>query len=329
MENFKVSVIVAAYNIEKYILKCLDSITNQTLKEIEIVIVNDGSTDNTLDIIRKKALKDNRIKIVDKKNQGLIEARKSGLEIATGEYILFVDGDDWLELNTLEILYNNAVCNNSDIVIYNAYLSYNDKKIKLENFKNSTSKNYIKDLFLINIYPNIWSKFIKLDYIKLNNIEFPSKISYAEDLATVASLFMYNPNISYVNDYLYNYYQNENSITKSINTKILEINDALKFIKKILQDKNIYDIYMKEYEYMVYKHIFIYSFINKYSKVGYLGKELYNQYKSYNIKVYKNEYIYNDILTYDILRKMKIQIYLKNYNLGRVLEKLLNTIRKG
>lgn len=128
--RIKVSIIVAAYNIEKYIYKCIDSIRKQTFKDIEIIIVNDGSTDSTLNIIRNLALKDSRIRIIDKKNEGLIEARKSGLDVANGEYILFVDGDDWLELDALEKLYNNAINNNSDIVIYNAYNSYDNNKIK-------------------------------------------------------------------------------------------------------------------------------------------------------------------------------------------------------
>ena len=100
----KVSVIIPAYNIEDYIGRCLESIIKQTLKDIEIIVVNDGSNDNTLAIINVFARKDNRIKIVDKKNKGSIEARKSGFKVANGEFILFIDGDDWIENDCLEIL---------------------------------------------------------------------------------------------------------------------------------------------------------------------------------------------------------------------------------
>ena len=130
----KVSIIIAAYNIDQYIERCINSIINQTLKDIEIIVVNDGSKDRTLDIIKDIASKDSRIKIIDKQNQGLIEARKSGMKIANGEYLLFVDGDDWLEIDTLEKLYKNAKSNNSDIVIYNAYNSYDNSKYKLNIF---------------------------------------------------------------------------------------------------------------------------------------------------------------------------------------------------
>ena len=94
----EVSVIIIAYNIEQYIEKCIKSVINQTFKEIEILIVNDGSTDKTLSIINEWALKDKRIKIINQVNKGAIEARKAGLDKCNGKYVLFVDGDDWLEL---------------------------------------------------------------------------------------------------------------------------------------------------------------------------------------------------------------------------------------
>ena len=136
----KVSIIVAAYNIEDYIKRCMYSIVNQTFKDIEIIVVNDGSTDNTLNIINDFAKNDARIKIIDKKNGGLIEARKSGLEIASGEYILFLDGDDWLHLEAIEKLYQEAKKDNFDIVevkIIKAKLDKDGRKVT----EKATSKN--------------------------------------------------------------------------------------------------------------------------------------------------------------------------------------------
>ena len=112
----KISVIIIAYNIEEYIERCLKSVLMQSLSEIEIIIINDGSTDNTLKIINELVINDNRVKIINKKNSGIIEARKSGIEIASGEYILFVDGDDWLELNACDRLYEIATENNLDLI---------------------------------------------------------------------------------------------------------------------------------------------------------------------------------------------------------------------
>lgn len=326
--KLNVSIIIAAYNIEEYIARCINSITNQTLQNIEIIVVNDGSNDNTLNEIRNLAFNDKRIKIIDKKNEGSMEARKSGMEIANGKYILFVDGDDWLELNALELLYNNAENNNSDIVIYNAYRSDDNKKIKLDIFKRDLNKDCIKNLFLENIYPCIWSKFLKLDYIKKNNIEFVSDISYAEDVATSASLFMYNPTISYVNKYLYNYYQRNNSITNTINNKVLEISDAMNFINRKLKENNLYDKYKEEYEYMIYNHIMEYQLLNKYYNYEELGKYIQKIYKSNNIDINKNKYIKERISTYPLSQKLRTKAYCKSYDLGRLYDNI-RSIKKG
>ena len=129
----KVSIIIAAYNIEDYINRCLNSIVNQSFKDIEIIVVNDGSTDNTINIINNFAKNDVRIKVIDKKNGGLIEARKSGLARASGEYILFLDGDDWLHIEAIEKLYKEAKKDNFDIVLYNFYLAYDNGKLEEKN----------------------------------------------------------------------------------------------------------------------------------------------------------------------------------------------------
>ncbi|MBS3203737.1 glycosyltransferase [Turicibacter bilis] len=162
-------------------------------------------------------------------NQGTAEARKSGLNVAKGEYILFVDGDDWLELNTLEILYENATKNNSDIVLYHAYKTYDNRKEILECFNNEIRAYSIKELLLGNILPSLCFKFIKLDYITTESIQFASHISFAEDLATSCSMVIFNAKVSTVDIPLYNYYIRSNSITNQINSRVLEITDAFNF----------------------------------------------------------------------------------------------------
>lgn len=320
----KVSVIIAAYNIENYIKRCLLSIVNQTLKDIEVIVVNDGSTDTTLAKIKEIQSKYNIIKIVNQKNKGLIEARKSGLEIARGEYVLFVDGDDWLELNALELLYNNATNNKSDIVIYNAFSSFDDRKEKFNViFDDNLHKNdYIKNLFLGKILPCIWSKFVKLEFIKSNNIKFPSNISFAEDLAAVASWFMYNPKISILKENLYNYYQRIDSITKKKSAKVLEVNKALSFIEDELIEKNIYSKYKKEFEYMVYKHLFETWFLKEYLNEENIGTKLYEQYKNRKINIKDNIIISKNINTYPISLRMRIKSYDKNYKYGKFYDNL-------
>lgn len=321
----KVSVIISAYNIENYIERCLLSIVNQTLKDIEVIVVNDGSTDKTLEIIKNTQDKYNTIKVVNQKNKGLIEARKAGLKVAKGEYILFVDGDDWLELNALELLYNNATNNEADIVIYNAFLSYDDKKEEFNviNDNSLDKKDYIKNLFLGKVLPCIWSKFIKLEFIKVNNIKFPSDISFAEDLATSASLFMNNPKVSILRENLYNYYQRNDSITNKKNVKVLEVNKALSFIKDNLIEKNIYLRYEEEFEYMVYRNLFEFWFLlNEYCYEDSFGTTLFKQYRDRNIDINKNSFISKRIDNHPLSLRIRIKSYNKNYNYGKFYDNL-------
>ena len=113
----KVSVIIPVYNVEKYLSECLDSVVNQTLKDIEIICVNDGSPDGSAAILEEYAQKDNRIKVITQENRGLSEARNSGLKIASGEYIAFLDSDDYIDLKFFEQLYKRGIESNSDVVV--------------------------------------------------------------------------------------------------------------------------------------------------------------------------------------------------------------------
>lgn len=324
----KVSVIVAAYNIEEYIERCLDSIVNQTLNDIEIIVVNDGSTDKTRFKIEELLTKDARIKLINQENKGLIEARKSGLNIAKGEYILFVDGDDWLEFNALKILYENATQNNSDIVLYHAYRAYDSRKEILKCFNNEREICSLKKLLLGNIASSIWSKFIRLDYIKSNSIQFPKNISFAEDLATSSSLFIFNPKVSTVDIPLYNYYIRSNSITNQINSRVLEITDAFNFIKKILHTHEIYDENNDEFEYCVCQHVFL-AWCLRYANLEQkYSSMLYKKYKDYNVDINSNSYIREKISTYPLSLKMRVYAYNQSYKLGKFYD-YIRRIFKG
>lgn len=137
MESYsvKVSVIIPIYNVEKYIDKCLDSVMNQTLKEIEIVCVNDGSLDGSMEAVRRKAGHDNRIVIVEKENGGLSSARNAGLDRAQGEYVLFLDSDDALVPDALELLYTKAADNQLDNIFFGATTVYESRKVKRTNYR--------------------------------------------------------------------------------------------------------------------------------------------------------------------------------------------------
>ena len=118
IENPKISIIIPVYNVEKYLRECLNSVVNQTMRDIEIICVNDGSTDGSLDILKEYAKKDDRIIVINQTNGFVESARNNGLKIAKGEYIQFVDSDDYLELNACETAYKYALLYNADVVVF-------------------------------------------------------------------------------------------------------------------------------------------------------------------------------------------------------------------
>ena len=158
--DVKVSIIVPVYNVASYLDACLSSCVNQTFCDIEIIVVNDGSTDESPRIIEKYAGQDDRIKVITKENQGLIYARKSGLEAACGEYVFHLDGDDYIEVNAIELLYNKAVGSNADYVESNycAIFTSSGKKLisnKRNEFDKQSGQDGIKNgIFGVNCCEN-------------------------------------------------------------------------------------------------------------------------------------------------------------------------------
>ena len=326
----KVSVIIAAYNIEEYIERCIESVINQSEIEIEIIIVNDGSTDNTLNIIKKMSDLDERIIIINQKNQGLVEARKRGLKNANGKFILFLDGDDWLENNCVEELYKTAIDKNADVVLYNAYKAYEDKTETFNTFNKNLiddiKKNPIKNLLLDNISPTIWSKFIKRSFIEENNIKFPENISYAEDLATVSNIFINNPKIVFNENRLYNYYHRDNSISNKVSSKVLEVDNAIQFIEDKLVESNSYDENKEEFEFTVFRHMLI-SKILRINQLYPERKKVFKQYKARNIDINKNKYIDKYFSYGNRYLKLRINLYDFNYNIATICDKLLGYVQ--
>ena len=321
-----VSVVVVAYNIEKYIERCLNSIINQSFVDLEIIVVNDGSTDKTLKKIQNIIKRDNRIIIIDKVNGGVNSARNAGLNESTGEYILFVDGDDWLELDAIDKLYKNIKDRNLDVLVYNAYKAYDTEKKELHTFLNDNSLNYLKDLLLAKIMPSIWCKFIRRKCIE--NIQFPTNTGYGEDLVVACDLFAHNLAIGTLNECLYNYYQRSDSITKSISSKILDLDKSFSLIEDTLRRRNIYDMYNLEYEYAVFNHIFIHQIIdiNQHNEIT---RELYCLYKNRNIDIYNNKYIYSVMNEGNIVFRLRKMIYDKSYTLGKMYDFFRRTIKVG
>lgn len=200
----KFSIIIPIYNVEKYLPKCLDSLVNQTYPNVEIICINDGSTDNSLQILKNYAIKDNRIKVINQQNQGVSLSRNIGIDNATGEYILFVDADDWLELNTCEILCQSIVNKTFDLITFNAWI------VK----QNQAQRGFLKNKSNL-INSEMWAICYNRTFLNQNKIRFPKNIKIAEDHVFKCQAIFGTDNILILDNYLYFYLADrENSASK-------------------------------------------------------------------------------------------------------------------
>jgi len=217
----KVSVIVPVYNVDKYLKKCLDTLINQTLKEIEIICVNDGSTDNCKKIINEYAEKDSRIIIINQDNQGLSVARNNGMTIAKGEFLGFVDSDDWVDLNFFETLYESAKKYDADIAccgfsrVYESSRSRTKVKIAHEDVYETVAEKYrIADIPRM---AHVFNKIYKRSEIEKLNLLFEPGV-YFEDSPFVIRALFYMKKMAATPATYYYYRANENSIMRGEQT---------------------------------------------------------------------------------------------------------------
>ena len=219
----KISIIVPVYNVEKYLKECLDSIVNQTLKDIEIICVNDGSTDNSLDIIKDYASRDERVKYIDKQNSGYGNSMNQGLDMVQGEYIGIVESDDFIKPEMYEELYSLAKETDADIVKGGFYHYFT--KMNLKTRVNAIPEKYANKVTsakenpeIMSIYPSIWSAVYKNSFIKNNNIRFLETpgASY-QDMGFTFKTFAHAQRV-YLTIKPYVYYRQDNT-NSSVNSK--------------------------------------------------------------------------------------------------------------
>ena len=243
----KLSIIVPVYNVAEYLERCLNSLINQTLNEIEIICVNDGSTDNSLCILEKFAGLDKRIKIINQKNKGLSGARNTGIKLIQGEYFGFLDSDDWVDLDYFEKLYKRAKNCDADISLGDFIRKGKFKhKIRLklnkeEEFVGDNEKFYGSQFYH---FPCVWNKIYKTS--KFNDLRFIEGIFFEDGPYTIQALHRANKVVTCCNTYLY-YFVNPNSIVKTLNKKKeQDMYNSSKFILNYIknnmqiQDKGIY-----------------------------------------------------------------------------------------
>ena len=259
-EEIKVSIIIPVYNTSKYLKQCLDSVVNQTLHDIEIICIDDGSTDNSLEILKEYQQKDKRMKILNQKHKKQGAARNLGIASASGEYIGFVDSDDWCELDMFEKLYNRAKETDSDITMC-AVTTFNDNNsnefsksntsLNLDTFtsmffENAFSPDDTVD-FLMNIPTFAWNKIIKKSLIVSNSIRFSEGI-YFEEGAFFYDSWLSAEKISLIKDfgYFYRMYSDTSTCFSSDFNKLYNFK-ALEEKKRILKKHKIYKKLKKDF----------------------------------------------------------------------------------
>ena len=260
MSEKLVSVIIPVYNDEPFLSPCLTSIINQSYSNIEVICINDGSTDKSMSVLDEFKKKDSRIKVFVQKNKGASSARNLGLSRAKGEYILFVDGDDWIELDTVKHLLDNAISNNSEVVLFNSIeQGIESTKIRRypiyvnEDFNNFTFDYSINKNLVLNSFMVIWSKFYKKSFLDDNEILFKGRI-FNDNIFHVKTMLCAS-RMSFLPETLYNYRkENQHSLQ---NTTAGTKKSLVKFkifdeIKKLLKLYNKYDeLYINFQEFKI------------------------------------------------------------------------------
>lgn len=252
----KVNIIVPIYNAEKYLRETLDSLTAQTIKDIEILCINDGSTDNSLAILEEYEAKfPNLIKIYSKANGGIADARNFGLSKVSSPYFGFLDSDDTVEPNMFETLYNKAIEEESDVVFSDFYWSYPDNENIVKDGPYSDNKEILTSMFA-----TLWNKLYRTEFIKGLNIDFPTGYRY-EDASFLYKITPYIQKWSYVATPFVHYRQTAGSITHNHNERVKDMIHVFEDLIKFYKERNHYLSYEKELEFLFIRFFLGNSFL--------------------------------------------------------------------
>lgn len=318
-----ISIIIPVYNVEKYLERCVKSVIDQTYKNLEIILIDDGSTDNSGKLCDELAKLDDRIVVIHKPNGGIADVRNRGLKEAHGEYIGFVDSDDYIDINMFETLYNLSENNNADISIVSFYEYYNGKLIGVrdsENLEIMSKVEAIKELLIdTKIQSYTWNKLFKRELF--DGIEFPLNKNF-EDIAILLLIFEKAEKIALLEKPLYYYLRRDDSIIGKRSSKTyidhLEvIYDKYMYLKDKYPEIEIYNAY----NYVIsllwgYTIITAFDLDEAYAKIGKnyeLLKEIINEYGDELINKldnYNKSILYMMLLGLDVSKSAVKQLYI-------------------
>ena len=300
----KFSIVIPVYNVEDYIEKCLNSIKIQTYSNFEAIIVNDGSPDNSEKII-KKYLKDKRFKYYKKKNGGLSDARNYGVKFATGDYLLFIDSDDYIDEFLLEKINEKLEKEQVDVIKFNVIDVIDDKLYKQTEKIEESKIVKLEDIIYFNYFEPAWSFCYSLNFYKNNNFKFEVG-RYHEDYGLIPLILCKAKSIYYINYFGYYYIKREGSIVNDSTKAEKRANDALFFsIKNIEIIKNL-DVDLKTKSYLL--SFYANGSINKLKLLNSLQKKKY-------VKKLKENEMYQYLLSINYKQKIKKLMCKISYNL--------------
>ena len=254
------SIGIPAYNTAKWIGACIDSIFAQNFSDFELICVDDGSSDDSLKVLQQYAEKDSRITVIHQENMGLGGARNSGMEIARGEYLYFIDSDDYIPDGAVSTILEAIDKYNADVYVFPFRLvdeAENDLGVCRDGQPTFTPLCPKETKSIITGYPNAWNKVARASLYKDNGITFPSRVWY-EDIRTTPKMFSKADKVVYLEKDMYNYLQREGSIMN--NAKVernIEIIDALSDLVDWFKKEGLYEEYKEELEYLIIDHVFV------------------------------------------------------------------------
>lgn len=313
MREPKISVVIPVYNVESYLERCLESVVNQSLNDLQIILVDDGSPDRSAIICDNYAMKDSRIKVIHKSNGGLASARNEGLKYVTGKYLFFLDSDDWLELDGLEFLYNIAERYKVDFVKYRAIRTgwpglEENAPCRVEEVRELAEGLYNRQRILEEVYPRLiatsqltmgavvgaWGALYRVNFILQNNLKFYEEVKFSEDLIFSANVVRAANSFYFVDKPgIYHYFYNPTSISKSFRAGRWDsCKSLIHFCERDFVDDQEYD-FSKELHYLRWFCIMLA-----------LNERRY-------LKTYREKYKYCKYLLQDpIIRKTKLKLRL-------------------
>lgn len=298
----KFSIIIPVYNVEKYLKKCLDGVFNQTYKDYEVIVVNDGTKDNSMDIV-----KDYNVKVINQKNQGLSAARNAGVKKAIGDYLIFLDSDDYWEKDLLKEL-SKSLKNNPDLVRFQINEVYEDGRViphQEESFTNLSGPDAFKKIVKYHFVENAWCYAISKKYYLENKFEFKAGTIH-EDFGLIPLVIMKAKRVNSINYLGYNYLQRQGSIMSNKNYEKTKkkVADMYLHYNYLIEEINKLDV-----DTTIFKSFIANSLILKITELN------YKDYKFYLNKL-KKEKVFDNLLTDTTGRKVKkvlLRLSPKNY----------------